>query len=106
MTPDCDSPPLPRASRPGRREVISPVTYYDTEGKLQTVMTTGPDRRPAYVRYRAVAPSWMQVAWPYFPRRIPTSRPRDYTTTWGTSGFTVGPEEADAVSWGLAFDTP
>ena len=41
--------------RPGRREVVSPVTYYDTEGKLHTEMTTGPDRRPAYVRYRAVA---------------------------------------------------
>src|SRR3954454_3827911 len=40
---------------PGRREVFSPVTYYDTDGKLQTVMTTGPDRRPAYVRYRTVA---------------------------------------------------
>src|SRR5215831_445794 len=41
--------------RPGRREVISPVTYFDTEGKLHTEMTTSPDRRPAYVRYRAIA---------------------------------------------------
>src|SRR6516164_3251389 len=41
--------------RPGRREVLSPVTYYDTDGGLRTEMTTGPDRRPAYVRYRAIA---------------------------------------------------
>src|SRR5215831_12260219 len=41
--------------RPGRREVVSPVTYYDTEAKLHTEMTTGPDRHPAYVRYRALA---------------------------------------------------
>src|SRR3954471_15846407 len=38
--------------RPGRREVVSPVTYYDTDGKLRTDLTSGPDRRPAYVRYR------------------------------------------------------
>src|SRR3954471_15589550 len=29
------------AVRPGRREVVSPITYYDTDGKLQTVMTSG-----------------------------------------------------------------
>src|SRR5262245_42143022 len=43
------------AVRPGRREVVAPITYYDTDGKLQTVMTSGPDRQPAKVRYRAIA---------------------------------------------------
>src|SRR3982751_986971 len=29
------------AVRPGRREVVSPITYYDTEGKLREEVTTG-----------------------------------------------------------------
>src|SRR5262245_60744578 len=46
---------LAAAVRPGRREVVAPITYYDAEGRLQTVMTSGPDRRSASVRYRAIA---------------------------------------------------
>src|SRR5947207_9562248 len=36
----------PAAVRPGRREVVAPITYYDTDGLVATLMTGGPDRRP------------------------------------------------------------
>src|SRR5882762_3682430 len=73
--------------RPGRREVVSPVTYYDTEGKLQTVMTTGPDRRPAYVRYRAVAAKLDTGSLAVFPAPHTYIAPRDYTTNMGYVWF-------------------
>ena len=78
----------PAASvRPGRREVISPVTYYDTEGKLHTEMTTGPDRRPAYVRYRAVAAKVDAGSLAVFPSPHTYIAPRDYTTNMGYVWF-------------------
>jgi hypothetical protein len=73
--------------RPGRREVVSPVTYYDTDGKLQTVMTTGPDRRPAYVRYRAVAAMLDGGSLAVFPPPHTYIAPRDYTTNMGYVWF-------------------
>jgi hypothetical protein len=72
---------------PGRREVVSPVTYYDTEGKLQTVMTTGPDRRPAYVRYRTVAAKLDAGSLAVFPAPHTYIAPRDYTTNMGYVWF-------------------
>ena len=71
----------------GRREVVSPVTYYDTEGKLQTVMTSGPDRRPAYVRYRTVAAKLDGGTLAVFPPPHTYIAPRDYTTNMGYVWF-------------------
>ena len=73
--------------RPGRREVVSPVTYYDTEGKLRSEMTTGPDRRPAYVRYRAVAAQLDSGSLAVFPPPHTYIAPRDYTTNMGYVWF-------------------
>ena len=67
--------------------MVSPVTYYDTEGKLQTVMTTGPDRRPAYVRYRAVAAMLDGGSMAVFPPPHTYIAPRDYTTNMGYVWF-------------------
>jgi hypothetical protein len=69
--------------RPGRREVVSPVTYYDTEGQLHTEMTSGPDRRPAYVRYRAIAAKLDAGSLAVFPPPHTYIAPRDYTTNMG-----------------------
>jgi hypothetical protein len=69
--------------RPGRREVVSPVTYYDTDGKLRTEMTSGPDRRPAYVRYRAIAALLDAGSLAVFPPPHTYIAPRDYTTNMG-----------------------
>jgi hypothetical protein len=73
--------------RPGRREVVSPVTYYDTEGKLHTEMTSGPDRRPAYVRYRAIAAKMDAGSLAVFPAPHTYIAPRDYTTNMGYVWF-------------------
>jgi hypothetical protein len=73
--------------RPGRREVVSPVTYYDTAGKLHTEMTTGPDRRPAYVRYRAIAAQLDSGSLAVFPPPHTYIAPRDYTTNMGYVWF-------------------
>ena len=73
--------------RPGRREVVSPVTYYDTEGKLRTEMTSGPDRRPAYVRYRAIAAQMGSGSLAVFPPPHTYIAPRDYTTNMGYVWF-------------------
>src|SRR5262245_28364871 len=75
------------AVRPGRRAVVSPITYYDTEGKLQTVMTSGPDRRPAYVRYRAIAAKLDGGSVALFPPPHTYIAPRDYTTNMGYVWF-------------------
>ena len=75
------------AVRPGRREVLSPVTYFDTNGKLQTVMTSGPDRRPAYVRYRALAAKLDGGSLAVFPAPHTYIAPRDYTTNMGYVWF-------------------
>jgi hypothetical protein len=73
--------------RPGRREVVSPVLYYDTEGKLRTEMTTGPDRHPAYVRYRTVAAQLDAGSLAVFPPPHTYIAPRDYTTNMGYIWF-------------------
>ena len=75
------------AVRPGRREVVSPITYYDTEGKLQTVMTAGPDRRPAWVRYRAASARLDGGSLAVFPPPHTYIAPRDYTTNMGYLWF-------------------
>jgi hypothetical protein len=73
--------------RPGRREVLSPVTYYDTDGRLRTEMTTGPDRWPAYVRYRAIAAQLDAGSLAVFPPPHIYIAPRDYTTNMGYVWF-------------------
>jgi len=73
--------------RPGRREVVSPVLYYDTEGKLHTEMTTGPDRHPAYVRYRTVAAQLDAGSLAVFPPPHTYIAPRDYTSNMGYVWF-------------------
>jgi hypothetical protein len=73
--------------RPGRREVVSPVTYYDTEGKLHTELTSGPDRRPGYVRYRAIAAKLDGGSMAVFPPPHTYIAPRDYTTNMGYVWF-------------------
>ena len=73
--------------RPGRREVVSPVSYYDTDGKLRTEMTTGPDRKPAYVRYRTVAAKLDGGSLAVFPPPHTYIAPRDYTTNMGYVWF-------------------
>jgi hypothetical protein len=73
--------------RPGRREVVSPVIYYDTDGKLHTEMTTGPDRRPAYVRYRTIAAQLDSGSLAVFPPPHTYIAPRDYTTNMGYVWF-------------------
>ena len=94
--------------RPGRREVVSPVTYYDTEGKLRIEMTTGRigGRRPCPLPVRS-RHSWTEVAWRYFRHRIPTLL---LATTPPTPGYVwfhgCGPVELDVGSWGSVFDTP
>ena len=50
-------------------------------------MTTGPDRRPAYVRYRTVAATLDGGSLACFPHRIHTSRRGDYTTNMGYVWF-------------------
>src|SRR3954449_2281448 len=72
---------------PGRREVVAPITYYDTDGRLQTVMTSGPDRRPAYVRYRAIAAALDGGSLAIFPPPHTYIAPRDYTTNMGYVWF-------------------
>src|SRR3954447_24657599 len=66
--------------RPGRREVVSPITYYDTEGKLRIEMTSGPHPRPAYVRYRTIAARLDSGSLAVFPPPHTYIAPRDYTT--------------------------
>ena len=85
---------------PGRREVFSPVTFYDTEGKLRTEMTTGPDRRPEYVRYRTIAAQLDGGSLAVFPPPHTYITPRDYTTNMGYVWFNgwagrIGPAELD-----------
>src|SRR5262245_52492536 len=97
------------AVRPGRREVVSPVTYYDTDGKLQTVMTSGPDRRPAYVRYRAIAAKLDGGSLAVFPSPHTYIAPRDYTTIWVTFGSTAGPAapvRVPLVFWQSVYGIP
>jgi hypothetical protein len=84
--------------RTGRREVVSPVMYYDTDGKLHTEMTTGPDRKPAYVRYRTVATQLDGGSLAVFPPPHTYIAPSDYTTNMGYVWFygwygRIGPGE-------------
>jgi hypothetical protein len=63
------------------------VTYCDTEGKLHTEMTSGPDRRPAYVRYRAIAAKVDAGSRAVFPPPHTYIAPRDNTTNMGYVWF-------------------
>ena len=69
--------------RAGKREVVSPVYYYDTAGQIQQAMTYGPDRRIERVRYRALAAKMDGGSLVIFPPPHTYIAPRDYTTNVG-----------------------
>lgn len=69
--------------RAGKREVVSPIHYYDTGGRLRTEMTDGPDRRMERVRYRALAAKMNAGSLVVFPPPHTYIAPRDYTTNAG-----------------------
>ena len=69
--------------RAGKREVESPVHYYDTGGQIRTAMTGGPDRRIERVRYRALAAKTDGGSLVVFPPPHTYIAPRDYTTNAG-----------------------
>jgi hypothetical protein len=69
--------------RTGKREVVSPVYYYDTAGQARTGMTDGPDRKVERVRYRALAAKMDGGSVVIFPPPHTYISPRDYTTNVG-----------------------
>lgn len=74
-------------TRPGRRVVESPITFYDTAGRVQTVNTDGPDRRIARVRYRAISAKMDTGSFVLFPPPHTYIAPRDYTSNAGYVWF-------------------
>ncbi|MBM3738454.1 MAG: hypothetical protein FJW39_21955 [Acidobacteria bacterium] len=73
----------PAFVRVGKREVVSPVHYYDPDGVLRQGMTDGPDRRVERVRYRTLAASTEGGTLVIFPPPHTYIAPRDYTTNPG-----------------------
>ena len=67
----------------GKREVNSPIHYYDTAGRLRMAFTDGPDRRIEKVRYRALAAKTDGGSVVVFPPPHTYISPRDYTTNPG-----------------------
>ena len=58
----------------------SRVSYYDTSGKLQTVLSAGPERQPVSVRYRTISTRSGAGSLAVFPAPHQYFFPRDYTT--------------------------
>ena len=56
------------------------VSYYDTAGALQTVLSDGPERHPAAVRYRTIATRTGAGSVAVFPAPHQYFFPRDFTT--------------------------
>lgn len=73
--------------RAGKREVVSPIHYYDTGGKPRMTMTEGPDRRIERVRYRSIAAQMDSGSIVVFPPPHTYIAPRDYTTNTGYVWF-------------------
>jgi glycosyltransferase involved in cell wall biosynthesis len=67
----------------GKREVVSPIHYYDTDGHPRTSMTDGPDRTIGRVRHRALAAQAVGGSVVVFPPPHTYIAPRDYTTNAG-----------------------
>jgi hypothetical protein len=59
------------------------VTYVDTTGALRTLASSGSERRPLAVRYRALAAKLGQGTVAVFPTPHQYFFPRDYTTNLG-----------------------
>ncbi len=78
----------PRAYvRTGKREVVSPIHYYDTDGKPRVAMTDGPDRRIERVRYRSISARMDNGSIAVFPPPHTYIAPRDYTSNAGYVWF-------------------
>lgn len=73
--------------RTGKREVVSPIHYYDTEGIRRVTMTDGPDRRIERVRYRSIAAKLDGGSIVVFPAPHTYIAPRDYTSNNGYLWF-------------------
>ncbi|HZT31715.1 MAG TPA: hypothetical protein VFA33_17645 [Bryobacteraceae bacterium] len=71
-----------RDRRPGGN-MESRVWYYDTAGKLRTLFSSGPERQPLQVRYRAIAARTGTGSLAVFPAPHRYFFPRDYTTNLG-----------------------
>jgi hypothetical protein len=56
------------------------VSYYDTAGELQSILSEGPERRPAAVRYRTIAARTGSGSVAVFPAPHQYFFPRDFTT--------------------------
>jgi len=61
----------------------SPVSYYDTAGVWKTVLSDGPERHPAAVRYRSIAARTGAGSVAVFPAPHQYFFPRDFTTNMG-----------------------
>jgi hypothetical protein len=72
MTVDADR-------RPGGN-METHVSYYDTAGELRTVLSDGPERHPAAVRYRTIAAHTGAGSVAVFPAPHQYFFPRDFTT--------------------------
>src|SRR5260370_4687126 len=57
------------------------VSYYDTAGELKTVLSDGPERHPAAVRYRTIATRTGAGSVAVFPTPHQYFFPPDFTTT-------------------------
>jgi hypothetical protein len=68
--------------RPGGN-MKSRVTYYDPGGELQNVLSDGPERRPAAVRYRTIAARTGAGSVAVFPAPHQYFFPRDFTSNMG-----------------------
>jgi hypothetical protein len=61
----------------------SRVSYYDTAGDWKTVLSDGPERHPAAVRYRSIAARSGAGSVAVFPAPHQYFFPRDFTTNMG-----------------------
>lgn len=73
----------PEYVRTGKREIVSPIHFYDTSGHLRSATTDGPDRSIERVRYRALAAKMPTGSLVVFPPPHTYISPRDYTTNAG-----------------------
>ena len=59
------------------------VSFYDTAGELKTVLSDGPERHPASVRYRTIATRTGAGSVAVFPTPHQYFFPRDFTSNMG-----------------------
>lgn len=73
---------VPRDSRPGNN-MDSEITFYDTEGKLQTAHPNTSEKLPVQVRFRTLAARAPGGSIAVFPAPHKYFMPRDFTTNMG-----------------------